>query len=480
MRRPVQIAILFAVVPLVLVVAVVVGPIEVSRAAPVFTVAVPEDAPDAAPDGNCASTYLGLCTLRAAIQEAERAGGGVVVLPVSGLGDFRLTIPPGPEATGPPSNATGDLDISTTIRVEGAGVDVTAIDGQGAHRIFDVHAGGALTLQNLTLQNGKGDYDGATNHVHGGAIHNHGWVSLYRVAVINSSVDAAGWGGGGITNAGTGVAQLASVTVARNATAAQGGGIENLGELRLLGVTVAENSASLVGGGIYVAPNATVVTAAALVAQNAGGDCKVPAGFVATSSGANLAEDGSCGFTNATDRTGSPGFDTSVFGPPLFYPLLASSQALDTGYLCQPFDVRGGSRPLDGNGDGVPWCDSGSYESAAVAVPTCNGLTATISVNTQGVVVGGPGNGRRYGGKLSGTAGDDVIVGTSKRDLIWAKAGDDVVCAGDGDDEIDADAGNDTITGGPGPDRFDGGAGKDQATDFSAAEGDLKKSVEKW
>jgi hypothetical protein len=458
----------FAVVPFALLVAWVAAPIELSRAAPQFTVVDPGDGRDAMPDGICASTTTGLCTLRAAIQEAERAGGGLVVLSL-GVGDYRLTIPAGAEATGPPSNTTGDLDIGTRIRVVGGGPDVSVIDGTGAHRIFDVHAGGELTLEGLMLQNGKGDFDGATSHEHGGAIHNHGWVSLYRVAVVNSA-SASGWGGGGITNAGNGIAQLASVTVARNASNAQGGGIENLGELRMLGVTIAENSAPL-GGGISVATNARVISAAALVAHNGGGDCSVPSGFVATSSGANLAGDGSCGFASPTDRTGDPGFDTSVFGPPWFYPLLASSQALDTGYLCQPLDVRGGVRAQDGDGDGLVWCDTGSYEREATPVPTCDGRTATIFVDTQGTVVGGPANGKGYGGVLDGTSADDVIVGTLGRDRISAGKGKDTICAGDG---------NDTITGGPAADRFDGGAGKDAATDFSSAQGDTKQDLEKW
>jgi len=155
----------------------------------------------------------------------------------------------GAEATGPPSNATGDLDIRTNIRVDGGGVDVSVIDGMGAHRIFDVHAGGTLWLRSLTLQNGRGDRDGATTHEHGGAIHNHGTLTLDHVAVINSSTTGPTWGGGGITNAGSGVAQLSNVTIARNSTGAQGGGIENLGELHMLNVTIAENSAPAGKGG---------------------------------------------------------------------------------------------------------------------------------------------------------------------------------------------------------------------------------------
>ena len=174
----------------------------------------------------------------------------------AGIGDYRLTIPAGPEANATlfcpaqppapsncPSNRTGDLDISTNVHLNGIGPDSSVIDGANINRIFDVHAGGTLWLTDVTLQNGKADFDEATYHEHGGAIHNHGTLILDRVAVINSSSTSAShaWGGGGITNAGE--AQLSNVTVARNSTDAQGGGIENKGELRTLNVTITENSA---------------------------------------------------------------------------------------------------------------------------------------------------------------------------------------------------------------------------------------------
>ena len=49
-----------------------------------------------------------------------------------------------------------------------------------------------------------------------------------------------------------------NVTIARNSTDAQGGGIENRGELRTLNVTITDNSAPQgKGGGIFfaTAPN---------------------------------------------------------------------------------------------------------------------------------------------------------------------------------------------------------------------------------
>jgi len=68
------------------------------------------------------------------------------------------------------------------------------------------------------------------------------------------------------------------------------------------------------------------------------------------------------------------------------------------------------------------------------------------------------------------TEGDDVIMGTNKRDVISALGGDDLICgrggddvifAGSGRDQVYAGAGNDEITGGPDADRIRGGNGND-------------------
>jgi hypothetical protein len=296
------------------------------------------------------------CTLRAAVWEAELAGGTVVLSPAT----YRLTIPPGAEASGPANPFAGDLDIDDPIDVVGAGVGVSVIDGMNTNRIFDVHRGGSLWLRGVTLTNGKADYDGDSGHVHGGAIHNHGKLSLDHVAVVNSSSTSPGWGGGGITNAGQ--AWLWDVTVARNRSGARGGGIENKGTMSMLDVTVAENFASHGGEGIYLAPHSVMLAWETLVAKNRDGkNCAGP-GFV-KSFRANLQGDPSCRFNRSTDRTGDPGFNPHRPGPPLFYPLLPTSRAIDTTSWCfAPDDIRRVPRPQDGNGDGTALCDTGSYE----------------------------------------------------------------------------------------------------------------------
>ena len=88
---------------------------------------------------------------------------------------------------------------------------------------------------------------------------------------------------------------------------------------------------------------------------------------------------------------------------------------------------------------------------------TCNGKAATIVGTT--------------GGTLTGTNGDDVIVGVGAfnytinagngNDTICTGAGNDIINAGNGNDWIDAGAGNNQITGDNGNDTIFGGPGID-------------------
>ncbi|HEY6029151.1 MAG TPA: hypothetical protein VIU44_01225, partial [Gaiellaceae bacterium] len=72
---------------------------------------------------------------------------------------------------------------------------------------------------------------------------------------------------------------------------------------------------------------------------------------------------------------------------------------------------------------------------------------------------------------LSGTVGDDLIVGGAGRDVLCGLGGsdvlqglggNDVLYGGPGNDRLSGGAGNDVLYGGPGDDALDGGAGADR------------------
>lgn len=75
----------------------------------------------------------------------------------------------------------------------------------------------------------------------------------------------------------------------------------------------------------------------------------------------------------------------------------------------------------------------------------CGGLAVTVDI----------------GAGQTPTAGNDVILGTSGDDRIFAGRGDDVICGLGGNDRIFGGPGNDTVYGGPGNDRIVGGPGSD-------------------
>src|SRR5262245_18978495 len=383
-----------------------------------FTVDTTADDFDAVPgDGVCA-TASGGCTLRAAIQEANSLlGADVITVPA---GTYVLTI----VGTGEDAAATGDLDVTEAVTINGAGPDSaigSIIDGNGTDRVFDIFADG-VTISGITIQNGNpGPSDGGglynsgalttlTNVVvkgntalgHGGGIENINDLTLTNTVVTGNMVtDSIGGTGGGIDNAVS--LQLQGVTVSNN-TATTGGGVYSIFDLTLLNVTLSGNTASS-GGGLQVGGGSATVIATT-IAHNAApsgsgltveGDARLRYVLLAndppeancdttitgalTSDGHNLDSGTTCGFSGTGDLSGTdPKLDTlrNNGGPTPTHALLAGSPAIDAGGTdCPPpfTDQRGFDRPADGNGDGVAACDIGAYEAGAPPPPTTTTTT---------------------------------------------------------------------------------------------------------
>lgn len=116
---------------------------------------------------------------------------------------------------------------------------------------------------------------------------------------------------------------------------------------------------------------------------------------------------------------------------------------------------------------------SSALVSADTASPDAN---AANNTDTEATVVSKPAAAKKKGKKkakascatptITGTAGDDVINGTSHGDVIvtftgndqvFAGGGGDLVCTDGGADFVFGDKGGDTVIGGGGPDRLVGG-----------------------
>lgn len=148
-------------------------------------------------DGVCDSQ----CSLRDAVAAANQLGGSNRILLPAGRFGTTLAPPRGDDGQifDEDANLNGDFDISGgTLAVIGAGTAQTVIDGGGVDRIFEVAAGASVTLQDLTLENGRTSTAGA-------AVQNFGTLLVRRVLFQeNLAFDAFGRGeGGAIANLGT-------------------------------------------------------------------------------------------------------------------------------------------------------------------------------------------------------------------------------------------------------------------------------------
>jgi uncharacterized repeat protein (TIGR01451 family) len=211
------------------------------------------DAPLANPAGiGCVSTDSGGCTLRAAVQAADNAGGGTITVPG---GDFKLTIA-ATAGGGADDPSTGDLDVTagTTLTITGAGASSTIIDGTHLDRAFAVHAGASLSISAVTVQNGSQPNTAPSNNSvspgHGGAFYNDGSLSISSSVLSNNSAVS----GGGVVFSDTAATatSITNSTVTGNTADSYGGVVYALsGSVAFSGDTVTHNSADSYGGILY-------------------------------------------------------------------------------------------------------------------------------------------------------------------------------------------------------------------------------------
>lgn len=205
------------------------------------------------------------------------------------------------------------------------------------------------TLERTTINNNTGGF--------GGGIYNTGAITLTNVTISGNSASR----GGAIYTEGP--APLTATTFRHSSTRSNDSPGYFLRSVRLSNVTISGNSASQIGG-IFSNPFALVSLHNTIVANNTNGNCT--RGPV-VSGGYNLSSDDTCDPTGPGDRSNVDprlGSLQDNGGPTPTHGLAPDSPAIDSGdpAACPPTDQRGIGRPIDGNRDGVPRCDSGAYE----------------------------------------------------------------------------------------------------------------------
>lgn len=363
------------------------------------------DAVDANPGDGACRTAAGTCTLRAAVQEANRQSGPSVVVVPAGRFVFSVATP----LPGVPNEidaASGDLDLQRPVTIRGAGARETLIDTVGVDRAFSNIHQNVATVTDLAITGGR---FGRTDSWSGGAIWNEGRMTLERVHLYDNE---AGYGGaifntprthmvlrdsllsdnrsgeGGAIRFDAG-GEVINTTITGNSVFAvdqnrrpgelsgYGGGIDHRGggDLTIVNSTITGNAALKGGGGLntsfayaggvagVVSPRVvrllnTVIAGNTSVAGEQ--DCRA-AGLLLVSTGHTLDGDGTCGTAGPTDlpRTaprlsalGDHGGPTDTHLPHPLSPLVDAGGADG----CPTADQRGRPRPSGAA------CDIGAVE----------------------------------------------------------------------------------------------------------------------
>jgi CSLREA domain-containing protein len=401
------------------------------------------DAGDANPgDGICATDSV-VCTLRAAIEEANAIPACTpLTINFSVTGTINL------------GSVLPDLNHpNLTITGPGAANLTVARNSATLFRIFAISASRTVTITGLKITNGLAP---GTNN--GGGVHNSGTLTLSQCVVSANAIETTSVGGvsfgGGIYSAGpltidrceisgnsgrsgagithnglgsgypliitnstisgnTGVqsggfdirntsASLTNCTISGNIAPGRIGGIDqvaqsgNTSSLSLTNCTVTNNtgSAAIETFGFAGVTSLTTTLKNTLVAGNVGANFTTTMGTL-TSLGNNLDSDGTSGFTNGTNgdivgSSGSPinallGPLTNNGGPTNTHLLLPGSPAIDKGGAGVSTDQRGQSRPYDF--PAIPPASNGGNNSDIGAVEVqCSTITlAGLPGGTAGV-----------------------------------------------------------------------------------------------
>lgn len=264
-----------------------------------FTVNSPADIPDFKPgDGICETAPgNGICTLRAAIQEANIIPGRDTII-LQANTTYTLSR----AGTNESKSLNGDLNILDSVTIVGAGPNSTIIDGNGnvtGERVLTVSncidngtlPGGTPTptpsgtppgcdvtkaddpkvvrtnISGLTIENGK------SSNFAGGVLNN-GNLTLINVTITTNTVNGVNDWGGGIFSSGP--LTITNSTISNNISGTHnpyGGGIFNQGPMTITNSTISGNKTGDAtigtGGGIYTLGAASTIKNCAITGNTA-------------------------------------------------------------------------------------------------------------------------------------------------------------------------------------------------------------------
>ncbi|MCQ3939261.1 MAG: hypothetical protein DPW18_19790, partial [Chloroflexi bacterium] len=317
-----------------------------------------------------------------------------------------------------------NLGIGKSVELYGAGINQTFIDGMGSNRVITIGYGSAVTIADLTVQNGSTSSSGGGisnsgslvlmrakvtgNHSTGsggGGIYNDGGMTLTDVVISNNTAYVTG---GGIWNSTSSAVTLSRVTISGNTvtdSSGFGGGLhaQGTGGLTLINVTISDNTANsgggfsntisttvewinstiannhvpgVLGAGGFLIYGGSVTITNTIIAYNDNNECYIDPSASVISGGYNIDNDATCLTPSIAQSTDMPSTDPMLNplgnngGYVNVHTLKPGSPAIDAGSssACIVIDASRWSRPQDGNGDSVPDCDTGASEAPATAL----------------------------------------------------------------------------------------------------------------
>jgi CSLREA domain-containing protein len=208
----------------------------------------------------------GLCSLREAITAAFThvpsgskpgecaAGSGNDIIQLN-AGHYVLSI----AGTGDDANASGDLDLRSDLKIQGAGAASTTIDANQIDRVIEVLEGVTATIAGVTITGGRTlnganaskvvkSVDPAIGEAGGAGEGGAGIFDLGTLTLTESLVSANTTGAGG--NGGLAVGELGGRAFGgHGGHGGDGGGIAAVGPLTILGSTITANSTGAGGNG---------------------------------------------------------------------------------------------------------------------------------------------------------------------------------------------------------------------------------------
>ncbi len=222
------------------------------------------------------------------------------------------------------------------------------------------YGGGLCNVNNSKPTLNNTIFSGNTSDNKGGGIFNDD-NSSPTLTGVTLSANTAILSGGGVYNNNNSNPTLTNVTFSNNSTILGGGMYNETSSPLLTNVIFTANTASTNGGGMYNKDSAPVMTNAILWGNLPGEVHNTSSTPVITYSNVQGGYSGE-GNINLDPLLG-PLADNGGFTPT--HALLPGSPAIDTGShsVCPTTDQRGFYRPTDGDGDNIPGCDMGAYES---------------------------------------------------------------------------------------------------------------------